>query len=99
MAPEPEWQVLGFDDCMDLWIHTQNPPDELCILVANWLVARIENPHVGVRRRPDFPNQWFGKVTNSDHGSGAAVYCTYDLDEAEKIVYIRAISTLTGMVH
>ncbi|MFG2046060.1 hypothetical protein ACGFIW_01350 [Micromonospora sp. NPDC048935] len=90
--------MFGYDDCLDLWAAVEDPPAELRILVVKWLMSRLEDPHRGVKRVRDFPNLWFGKVAESDHGSGAAVWCTYEIDEANRRVHLRAVSTLNNPV-
>lgn len=96
-AGDGEWLLLGTEECLDRWAATEHPPEDLRIIVANWLMTRMDNPHRDVDRMPDFPGWWFGKVAGSDHG-WSAVYCTYQINEAERVVQIRGINTLNRPV-
>lgn len=96
-AGDGDWLVLGWEDCLERWITVEHPPQELRSIVVNWLMTRLDDPHQGVRRMPEFVGWWFGKVAGSDAGF-SAVYCTYQINGAERVVQVRSISTLNRPV-
>lgn len=98
MAPEPLWRVVGHADCLERWIADESPSTDLRILVTAWLMTRMEDPYRGMDRMPEFPGWWFGKVARSDHGRYGAVYCTCQIDEVNREVYVRGITTLNKPV-
>jgi hypothetical protein len=61
VSPERPWQLLGTEDCLDRWHDREKPSPDLAFLVAEWLVSKMDDPHQGMRRVPDFPDLWFGK--------------------------------------
>jgi hypothetical protein len=95
VSPNLPWQFLGTEDCLDRWQDRENPSPDLAFLVAEWLVSKMDDPHQGMRRVPEFPNLWFGKVARSDHGTDSVVVCSYEIDEATRTVRLRSIVTLS----
>lgn len=65
MSPDErdgEWLVVATEECLERWAAIEHPPEDLRIIVATWLMTRMDNPHRDVDRMPDFPGWWFGKV-------------------------------------
>lgn len=95
MSPNRPWQILGTEDCLNRWQDREKPSTDLSFLVAEWLVSKMDDPYQGMRRIPEFPNMWFGKVSRSDHRPDSVVVCTYEIDEAAHTVHLRSIATLS----
>jgi hypothetical protein len=94
VSPNP-WQILGTEDCLTRWQDLEKPSTDLCFLVAEWLLSKMDDPYQGMRRVPNFPTLWFGKVARSDHGADSVVVCSYEIDEDTHTVYVRSIATLS----
>jgi len=76
VSPNLPWQILGTEECLDRWQDREEPSTDLSFLVAEWLVSKLDDPYQGMRRVPELPNLWFGKVSRSDHGADSVVVCT-----------------------
>ena len=61
------WQLENFVERLDAWIATENPSEDLRIIVTEWVVARFDNPYTDVSREPEFPNLWFGPIPETEH--------------------------------
>jgi hypothetical protein len=88
------WKLEGFLERLDAWIELEKPPDDLCLLVTGWIMSRFEDPYLGVRREPGFPNLWFGAVPKSDDGAGTVVACSYWIEESTRTVRCDSFATL-----
>lgn len=91
--PEPLWSLFNAEEALDRWIHSSEPDQDLIIVVTEWLLSRLEDPYQGVRREPQFPNLWVGKVPRSLRG-GMQVLCAYRIFEQDRRVVMDNIATL-----
>jgi hypothetical protein len=96
VPPELErWQLEGFLEHLDIWIESEQPPEDLRLTVTAWLLTRYDDPYQGVQREPDFDNLWFGEIPRTRHDEGtAAVACSYWIIERESVVRCNSIATL-----
>lgn len=97
MPPEPaeRWHLDGFIDRLDTWIATEDPPDDLRLIVTAWVLTRYDDPYQGVRREPGFPNLWFGPVPGSQHHQNSVVACSYWIEEQRHAVRCDSVATLS----
>lgn len=96
MPVEGQWQLVGFGESLDEWIEQESPPDWLRLLVTSWVLSRIEDPYVSVRRQAVAPNLWFGVVPGSSHRPSLVVTCSYWVEETAHLVRCDRISTLSA---
>jgi len=89
------WALERFGDCLDRWIERDNPPQDVRLVVTNWVLSRFDDPYQGVRRETDFDNLWYGTVPSSRHGDEQAVLCSYWISEREHVVVCESIATLS----
>jgi hypothetical protein len=95
--PAPAWKLESFEERLDLWAELEKPPIDLRLVVAEWVITRMDDPYQGVRRESGFPNLWFGCVPNSGH-EGRVVVCSYWVAEREKLVRCDQIASLSSPV-
>jgi hypothetical protein len=88
----------GFVEHLDAWVQREAPPEDLLLLVIPWIMTRYDDPYRGVQREPDFDNLWFGRVPDTDDGSGAVVTCSYWIDELDRTVRCNSIARLNWPV-
>jgi hypothetical protein len=93
------WNLTGFDEHLELWIQLSSPSDDLRVIVANWLLSRIDDPYQGMQREAEghsnlgHPNLWFGMIPGTRHGY-QAVYCSYLIFEQTGTVRCNSVMTL-----
>jgi hypothetical protein len=90
---EPGWKLEGFLDRLDAWADQESPSDDLKLLVTAWIMSRYDDPYLGMRREPDFPNLWFGSVPDTEI-AGTVVVCTYWIEESTRTVRCDGFATL-----
>jgi hypothetical protein len=88
------WILERFGECLDQWIDSEAPPQDVRLVVTEWVLSRFDDPYNGVRREQGFENLWYGTVPRSRHG-GEAVLCAYWVNEREHMVVCESIATLT----
>jgi hypothetical protein len=67
------WLLRGFQERLDEWIDLEHPEDWLRVIVVNWVLSRIDDPYVGMRREGGFANLWFGVIPGTgDFAEGVA---------------------------
>jgi hypothetical protein len=90
------WLLRGFQERLDEWIDLEHPEDWLRVIVVNWVLSRIDDPYVGMRREGGFANLWFGVIPGTgDFAEGVAVVCSLWIEEAEHQVRCDRIATLS----
>jgi hypothetical protein len=90
----PPWQLRRFTEELDSWSERESPADDLLLVILPWILSRIEDPYVGVRREAGFENLWFGAVPGTDDGAGRVVCCSYWIFDAQRTVRCNSFCTL-----
>lgn len=89
------WNLAAFEEHIELWIQQEAPTDDLRLTVANWLLSRIDDPYLGMRRETDgHSNLWFGMIPGTRHGH-SAVCCSYLIFEQTGTVRCNSLATLS----
>jgi hypothetical protein len=91
---EGNWILEGFEEAFDIWGEQESADHDLRVQVLSWLLTRMDDPYVDVRREPAFDNLWFGPVPGSIR-SGHVVACSYWIFESSRIVRCNSIATLS----
>lgn len=92
--PAPAWTFVNFVGCLDAWVDREKPDQDLRVIVAQWVMARHDDPYAGVRRVPDTENRWFARIRDTYRPDGSVVTCTYRIFEADRIVECEWIASL-----
>jgi len=87
------WQLEGCEVGLDEWITLESPDSDLRLVVTAWVLSRFDDPYLGVRREPGFPNLWFGPIPGSAH-AGRVVACSYWIIDGERRVRCNGFATL-----
>jgi hypothetical protein len=96
MSERPvRWQLSNFGDCLERWIELEQPPEYIRLIVTEWLLTRIDDAYVGVRRQPELGNLWFGTVPGTLDPTRHVVACSYWIDESTRTVRCDSIATLS----
>ena len=82
--PPPVWTLEGFLERLDEWKGLEHPPDELLIIVTDWILGRMADPMVGARRATEFDDLWFAIIPGTNNGTDM-VTCTYWIDATNKV--------------
>ena len=69
---------------LDEWKGLEHPPDELLIIVTDWILGRMADPMVGARRATEFDDLWFAIIPGTNNGTDM-VTCTYWIDATNKV--------------
>lgn len=96
--PKSGWNLVGFDDWLDIWINTCAPDQDTRHQVGSWLLTRIEDPFdgmalVGVTEGLGHPDLWGGWVPDTTWGD-QGVYCSYLILKQTGTVRCNSIMTL-----
>ena len=89
------WTLENFIEALDIWTESENPSDDLRIVVTAWVMSRADDPYQGVRREASFDNYWYGTVPRSLHDDDKVVLCSYWIIESEHVVRCDLINTLS----
>ncbi|MFY1689410.1 hypothetical protein [Plantactinospora sp. WMMB782] len=91
------WQLVDFEARFDAWADRDNPSTELRIVVAEWILTRMEDPYEGARREPGFPDLWSVRIRGTAVGRPGAftmVLCSFWIKETEHGVVCDNFATL-----
>lgn len=87
------WELRGFIEKLDEWIDLESPSDDVRLIVGEWLLSRLDDPHSGMRREEDIDDLWFGPIPHSQH-QGAVVVCSYFVRQRTRTVTCDRFATL-----
>jgi hypothetical protein len=82
--PPRPWVLEGFLERLDEWRQLEQPPDDLLIIITDWILQRMNNPMVGARRAAGFDDLWFAIIPGTHNGTDL-VTCTYWIDVTSQI--------------
>ncbi len=91
---EPLWRLDSFLERFDAWCHTEQVTVDERVLVTLWVMTRMENPFVGVRREPGFADLWFGPIP-STAGNDRVIVCSYWVDPKARTVRCNSFARLS----
>lgn len=87
------WRLENFEVSLDSWIAQVAPSDDVRLVVTAWVISRLDDPYLGVRREPGFANLWFGSIPDSVQ-AGTIVACAYWIYEGRRTVKCDSFATL-----
>lgn len=93
-APQA-WFLERFLEKLDQWVDLEAPPDHSRLAATAWIMTRLDDPYLGVRRAMGFENLWYGPVAGSQHGSGLVATCSYWIFEREHRLRCDSFASLT----
>jgi len=91
----PEWHLVGFIEHLDRWAALESPNQDRRLVVAQWVIARHDDPYAGVRREPGFDNLWFGRIPGTRDAANTVVTCSYFVEESTNTVTCNSIASLS----
>jgi hypothetical protein len=91
----PHWTFVNFENCFERWVALDAPDDDLRLRVATWAFDRQNDPYLGARREPGFPNLWFVPIPGAFTAAGRQVTCSYWIEAASWILRCDAITELS----
>jgi len=100
VADRLEWQLIGFDEWLEIW--ELNEPasgalDALRFVVISWILSRGDDPYKDAQPDPAAPGLWFAEIPGSYH-DGQVVVCTYWIEETTHTVRCIMLGTLSWPV-
>jgi hypothetical protein len=92
------WTLVGFAEHIEIWEKNGASPNDLTMIVADWIMNRHNDPYAGVRRETgpegQFDNLWFGPIPGTVRADGLVVCCSYWINESTKEVRCDSIASL-----
>jgi hypothetical protein len=88
------WHLELFDERLDWWVRDMDPPQDLVILVLDWILGLKNNPFVGMSEVEGFVDYWFGPVPYTDHGAGYVVTCSFKVHRDTRVIRCDLFATL-----
>ena len=90
------WTLKRFEECLDRWIETRDPGEDLSYLVTEWILTRQDEPYRGVARDGQVDNLWYcNAIPGTAHGDHEVVVCSYFIYEQSHVVMCASIETLS----
>jgi hypothetical protein len=89
------WKLVRCEEALKDWDAREKPDGDTRLLVASWVMSRHDDPYAGVRREPNFPNLWFGRIPDTDDEEGAVVTCSYFIHARIRVVQCNMIARLS----
>jgi hypothetical protein len=98
-GPHGGWNLTNLDVHLELWQQICDPPQDVRLIVAEWLMSRLEDPYEGMRHEDvntdgqGHPNLWSGVVPGT-HRDGTVVLVSVLVFEQIGTVRFESIMTL-----
>lgn len=89
------WFLENFLERLDQWVELEGPPEQIRLAATAWIMTRLDDPYLGVRREPGFDNLWFGPIPETQHGDGLVAACSYWIFEREHRLRCDSFASLT----
>lgn len=89
------WLLENFLERLDRWVDLEGPPEQVRLAATAWIMARLEDPYLGVRREPGFDNLWFGPIPGARYGNGLVAASSYWIFERERRLRCDSFTSLT----
>lgn len=86
--------LSDFNEWVDRWIQLDSPDVELRLAVRAWLLSRLEDPYLGMKREPGFDNLWSCAIPGTRR-DWTAVACSYFIFESTGTVRCNSLVTLS----
>jgi hypothetical protein len=84
--PPAQWVVKDFEWALDVWAATENPPDDLLILIATWGLGLLDEPQRNARPAEGLGGDiWFAIIPGTWDGTHM-VTLTFFLDAVKREV-------------
>jgi hypothetical protein len=92
---DSDWTLVDFVEWLERWANAENPDQDRRLIVAQWVMARHDDPYAGVRREPDFGNLWYGRIPGTWGADGTVMTCSYFVYEQQRRIRCNHIASLS----